>query len=154
MNSPIRIAGAALSLALICFPGLAAAQAAAPEPELRYVTTTRFEVPAGPERQKVLMWIDSVMVPQARMNPNVLEYRVIIHNWGHNSNDVLIVAEYPSWTAIEAPCPACDKWAQSQERKAGTPERAKWDELGSTFGKYFAGHVDEIYVADMSRAKR
>lgn len=152
MNSPIRTAGAVLSLALICLPASAAAQA--PEPEIRYVTTTSFGVPAGPERQKVLMWIDSMMVPQAKMNPNVLSYRVIIHNWGHNSNDVLIVAEYPNWAAIEAVCEACDKWAQSQERKAGTPERAKWDDIGSTFGKYFAGHVDEIYAADMRRSKK
>lgn len=155
MKASIRSLGAILFLVLLCYPATAAAQASpAQQPDVRYITTTRFAVPAGPERDKLLMFVDSIMVPQAKMNPNVLSYRVAIHNWGANSNDVVIMAEYPNWAAIEAPCPACDKWLEGRQPKEGTPERAKWDDIGATFGKYFAGHHDEIYATSMSRAKK
>jgi hypothetical protein len=125
-----------------------------PAPEVRYLTVTRFEAPSGPDRAAVMMWIDSVMLPQSRINPNITTFHVATHNWGANSNEVVLIFEYPTWAAIEAECAACDRWNAEHQPKEGTPERKKWDENGATFGKYYGGHADEIYAIPVNRSKR
>ena len=117
------------------------------QPELRYVTTTSFTIPLGDDFGTVMAWVDSVMVPSARMNPNVLSYRVAVHNWGNRSGDVVIITEFPSWAAITAPCEACDEWAEM------TQPAEKWPDALAAFQKYYSGHSDEIYIANMARAK-
>jgi hypothetical protein len=157
MNISYRALVPAAFLLVACFPARANAQVPAgqPQQEVRYVTVTRFELPQDTaDRRLLMMAIDSFMVPLARMNPNVLSYRVLTHNWGANSNDILIMAEYPTWAAIEADCPACDQWAEAQTPAEGTPERARWNAMGSAFQRAYAGHSDEIYAAQMRRAKQ
>jgi hypothetical protein len=134
-------------------PAAVVAQAA-PAPEVHYLTVTRFQAPQGADRDKVMMWIDTVMVPQARINPNVTSFHVANHNWGANSNEIVLISEYPSWAAIEAECAPCDKWNEENEPKAGTPEAKKWEEIGAVFGKYYGGHADEIYAIPAARSKR
>lgn len=142
-----------LALLFVIFAAPAHAQAPAQQ-ETRFLTVTRFALPQDTAQRRLLMQaIDSVMVPQARMNPNVLSYRVLTHNWGANSNDILIMAEYPSWVAIEADCAACDAWYESKVPAEGTPERAQWNAMGAAFQQSYAGHSDEIYAAQMRRAK-
>jgi hypothetical protein len=144
---------AVVALGIVMLPVAAAAQNQ-PAPEVRYLTVTRFEVPPGEDRDKVAMWLDTVMVPLARMNPNVVSFHVANHNWGANSNEFVIIAEYPNWAAIEAECAACDKWSAETEPKEGTPEFTKWDDIGDTFAKYYGGHADEIYAIPVNRSKR
>ena len=142
------------ALTLLLVPSAVLAQNPQPAPEVHYLTVTRFQAPqASEDRQKVMMWIDTVMVPLARVNPNVLSFRVATHNWGANSNEIVMISEYPSWAAIDADCEACERWNEANEPREGTDARKKWDEIGEVFGKYYGGHSDEIYVIPASRSK-
>jgi hypothetical protein len=152
-----RMSATALFVAAACAPAIGNAQtpAQASQPEVRYVTVSKFALPQDTmQRRLVMMVIDSVLVPQARMDPNVLSYRVLTHNWGADSNDMLIMAEYLTWAAIEAPCAACDAWLESKTPAAGTPERTRWDAMGAAFQRAYQGHSDEIYSTQMRRAKQ
>ena len=88
-----------------------------------------------------------------KVDPNILSYRVATHNWGANSKDIVIMAEYDEWADIEADCPACDAWFEENQPEEETPEREEWDAMAETFFKYFSGHKDEIYATNMNRAK-
>jgi len=157
MKTSLRTLAPVLFLLAAFAPGIGTAQTPAQQPqqEVRYLTVSKFAMPQDTmQRRLVMMVIDSVLVPQARMNPHVLSYRVLTHNWGANSNDILIMAEYPNWAAIEAECQACDQWLQEKTPAAGTPERARWDAMGAAYQSAYAGHSDEIYVAQMRRAKQ
>jgi hypothetical protein len=157
MTASFRTIAPVLLLLTACAPAMGSAQAPAqqPQPEARFVTVSKFAMPQDTtQRRLVFMAIDSIMVPQARMNPNVLSYRVLAHNWGANSSDVLITAEYPSWGAIEAECAACDQWVESKTPAPGTPERARWNAMVAAFQRAYEGHSDEIYSAQMRRAKQ
>jgi hypothetical protein len=127
------------------------AQAEPEEPELRYIVVTTFNVPYGETRQQVDMWIDSVMVPYQRLDPNVLSYRIGEHYFGSSGGDIVIISEYSSWDAIAAPCEPCDTWFAENEPEEGTPEAEMWDDIFATFIKYYSKHSDEIYVVQMSR---
>jgi len=155
MNYRNRSVIVAVLTLLILPAALSAQNQAQAAPEVRYLTVTRFQAPQGSEeRQQVMMWIDSVMVPQTRMNPNVLTAHVATHNWGANSNEVVLIAEYANWAAIEAECAACDRWNEEHTPKPGTPEAKKWDDIAAVFGKYYGGHADEIYAIPVNRSKR
>ncbi len=157
MNISFRTALPIFVLLSAGAPAIGTAQAAPQQAqqEVRFVTITKIQMPQDSADARALMtMIDSVFVPQARMNPNVLSYRVLQHNWGANSRDVLILAEYPSWAAIEADCQACDEWLRSKTPAEGTPERARWNAMQAGFVRAFAGHGDEIYNAQMRRAKQ
>ena len=97
--------------------------------------------------------IDEVWAPSAKMDPNVLSFRVATHNWGSNSNQAVMIYEYADFASINADCEPCDTWYDSQQPAEGTPEREEWDEREETFFKAYAGHSDEIYATNMSRAK-
>jgi hypothetical protein len=133
----------------------AAAQAAPPAaPDIRVVTISSFRVPLGEDRQKVLDYMKKWMVEPARLNPNVLSYRIIQHFYGSNSSDVAIVAEYPNWAAIGADCAPCDKWFETNMPKENTAERKAVDDALALFQKYYSSHADQIYNANMAFAKR
>jgi hypothetical protein len=149
-------------LAALLFVGLAIvvpthalhAQAEEEPEEIHYITVTTFKVPLGEASQKVSMWIDSVMVPLAHLNPNVLSYRIGRHYWGSSAGDFVIISEWASWEAIAAPCgEPCETWTAENEPVDGTPRAETWDEMFATFLKYYSGHRDEVYAVPMSRAK-
>jgi hypothetical protein len=147
----LLLAGAAV---LVISPLAAFAQEEeGPEPEIHYVTATVFNVPPGEEGQKVMAWIDEVMVPTNRINPNILHSSVLTHNWGSNSAAIVLAAEYPDWAAIEADCEPCEAWFEENQPAEDTPEREEWDEMAAAFFKAFSGHRDEIYMKNMNRAK-
>ncbi|MFQ5890558.1 MAG: hypothetical protein ACE5JR_10970 [Gemmatimonadota bacterium] len=123
------------------------------EPEFHYLTVTTFDAPSGEEGQKVGEWIERVIAPSARMNPNVLSFRAAQHNWGSNSAQVAFISEYPNWAAIEADCEACDAWFEENVPEEGTLEREEWDEMAQAFFRAFNGHHDEIYAVNMNNAK-
>jgi hypothetical protein len=131
----------------------AAAQAAPPPPEFRVLTISSFRVPLGDDRMKVLDYMRKWMLEPAKVNPNVLSYRIIQHFYGSNAQDVAIVAEYPNWAAVTAPCQPCEAWFQSNTPKEGTPERKAFDESVALFLKYYSSHADQVYNVNMSLAK-
>ena len=124
-----------------------------PEPEIHYISATVFEVPFGEEGQKVMAWIDAVWVPRDKVNPNVLHSSVLQHNWGSNSAQIVLVAEYADWASIEADCDECVAWFEENQPAEDTPEREEWDENAAAFFKAYLGHRDEIYTKNMNRAK-
>ena len=52
------------------------------EPVFHYLTVTTFDAPGGEEGQKMRDYFETVAAPLAKLNPNVLSYRVAQHNWG------------------------------------------------------------------------
>ncbi len=147
---PVLVAGACMLLAT---PVTAFPQEEEEEPEFHFLTVPTFDLPGGEEREKAFVWIDSIMVPLTQLNPNVLWSRVATHNWGSNSAQVALVAEYPDWASIEADCEPCDAWFEEMQPEEGTPEREEWDAMAQNLFKYFIGHHDEIYIMNMNRAK-
>ena len=147
------LAALLMAAALTLAPSPVLAQDDEEEPDINYITVTLIHMPATADRQKAMQWIDQVMAPGAKVDPNILWYRVATHNWGANSKDIVIMAEYDEWADIEADCPACDAWFEEHQPEEDTPEREEWDAMAETFFKYFSGHKDEIYATNMNRAK-
>ncbi len=127
----LLMAAAALTLA----PAPVLAQDDEEEPDINYITVTYIKMPATQDRQKAMQWIDQVMAPVAKLDSNVLWYRVATHNWGGNSKDVVIMAEYDEWADLEADCPACEAWFDENQPAEDTPEREEWDAMAETFFK-------------------
>ena len=152
MRLKVSLTGAALATALLVLPAAVQAQAAA-APQPHYVTVTTFSAPYDAEGQKVWWWIDSVMVPSAKMDPNVVRYYVGGHNYGSSAGDIVMIAEYANWTAINADCAACTAWFEKRQPAEGTPERTAWNEAQAAFFKHYFGHSDEIYAVQPSRSK-
>ena len=124
------------------------------EPEIHYITATVFEVPSGNEGQNVIGYIHSVIVPTNQIDPNILHSSVLTHSWGSNSAEVVLVAEYADWAAIEASCgEPCQAWFEENQPEEGTPEREEWDAMAQAFSRAYNGHRDEIYVKNMDSAK-
>ena len=147
----VLIAGAAV---LLITPLAAFAQEEEEaEPVIHYLTVTTFDAPGGDEGALVREWFETIGAPLAKLNPNVLSYRVAIHNWGANSAQVVIIAEYADWAAIEGDCAECDAYFEEMQPEEGTPEREEWDAIGSAFFKAYRGHSDEIYTVNMDLAK-
>lgn len=142
-----------LACTLTLTPASLVGQEAEMEPVTHYLAVTTFHVPYNDDQDKVSWWIDSVMVPNAKMNPNVLSFRVGNHIYGSSGGDVILLTEYADWPAINADCEPCNAWFENRQPAEGTPEREAWDEAQAMFFKYFSGHDDEIYAVNMSRAK-
>ena len=141
--------GCTLALTPASLPG----QQAETEPEIHYLAVATFHVPFNDDRAKVLWWIDSVMVPTNKMNPDVLSFRMGNHIYGSRGGDMILMTEYADWPAINADCEPCSAWFENRQPAEGTPERETWDEALAMFLKYFTGHHDEIYTINMARAK-
>ena len=153
MHLRLPLPAVALAAVLAVSPVVLHAQDAAPPPETHYVGVTTFSAPFNAEGQKVMWWIDSVMVPGAKMNPAVLSYRVGRHIYGSSAGDIVTISEYADWASINANCEPCDAWFEQRQPAEGTPEREAWDEAFQAFLKYFHGHQDEIYTSLVSRSK-
>lgn len=117
-------------------------------PPNRVVTVTKFQVPFG-DRGEFFDWMEEYIHPFAQLNPHVLNYRVLVHNWGSNGADVLLVAEYADFGDIEAECgQPCDDWDEAHQPPAeGSPERAHFDAMQDKFNEVFGTHSDEIYTS-------
>ncbi len=123
------------------------------EPVFHYLTVTTFDSPGGEEGALLLEGLETIAAPLARLNPNVLSYRVAQHNWGSNSAQVVIITEYADWAGIEADCAECDAWFEENQPEEGTPEREEWDAMNAAFFAAYLGHSDEIYGVNMDLAK-
>ena len=150
-----RIGVLIAAAALLAAPAAGLAQDADEGPPATgIVTMSKMKVPLGEERGMVMDWIETVVAPQTRNNPNVVAFYVLEHYWGHDSRDVVMVSVYNDWADIEAPCgEPCRAWAEANWPEEGTPEREEWDKLQQTFWKYNGRHSDEIYSTRLDLAK-
>lgn len=150
----IRFALAALAVIPFAIPGSAMAQDDG-EPQVRYITTSTFNVPMGPERQKVMTFIRNVMAPMAKVNPNILSFRVAVHDYGSDSRDIVLIREYANWNAIDADCgtPCDNYWEANPRPEEGSEEYQTWQEAWEAFRDHYAQHRDEIYRYRVDLAK-
>lgn len=123
-------------------------------PETVVVAMSKLHVPIGEERGKFMEFVERVVAPQARNNPNVLAFHVLSHYYGHNASDVIIVNVYPDWASVEAPCgEPCQTWADENLPDEGEEGYEELSELGDHYFKYFAKHSDEIYQSRVDLSK-
>ena len=142
------------AMALLVGPAAAVAQEMDEgPPQTGIVTMSTFKVPIGEERGKVMEWIELMVAPQARANPNIMAFYVLQHYYGSDSRDVVMVRVYKDLAAIEAPCGApCEELMAEIVPEEGTPEQEAMMELWQTFMKYNGRHSDEIYTARLDLA--
>ena len=148
------VLGITISLALGA-PAVGRAQQEEEEgPGTRVVTATIFQVPFT-ERSKVFPFMREYFLPFTQLNPKVLNFRVLVHNWGSDASQVVLLSEYASFADIEAECgqPCEDYQTAHPEPEEGTPEREEFEERQAAFSEYFGHHRDEIYLANMEVAK-
>lgn len=132
--------------------GLWTASAPAQQPEGRYVTVSTFNLPIGPGGDTVMMYIDSVMVPMSRINPNIASFRVGRHAWGTQGGHVALIYEYTSWAAINAECgQPCQQWETANRPAPGTPRADLWRAMNQAFLRQYSGHLDQIYFVPARR---
>jgi len=142
-------------LAYMLVPQAVQAQDAEDEgPENTIVTMSTFKVPMNEDRGKVLDWIDRVIAPQARNNPNILGFYVLTHYYGSDSRDMILVRVYQDLAAIEAPCgDPCREFADANFPDEGEEGYDEMMDLWETFMKYNGRHSDEIYTNHTDLAK-
>jgi len=123
-------------------------------PQTGIVTMSTMKVPMGQERAQVMEWIEKMVTPMERANPNVIAFYVLTHYYGADSNDVVLVRVYKDLAAIEAPCgEPCQVYREENPvPEEGTPEREEMMEMWQTFMKYNGNHSDEIYTARLDLA--
>ncbi len=147
----VLLAGAAV---LLISPLAAFAQDdAETAPEFHYVTVTSFDNPGGEDGGLISQYISTVLAPLAKLDSNVLSFKVARHNWGGNSADIVLIYEYADWAAIEGDCEACSAWFEANVPEDGTPERDEWRAMNQAYFRAYLGHSDEIYSVNMDLAK-
>ena len=123
-------------------------------PETVVVATATVHVPLGEARGKFMEYVERVISPQAKNNPNLLAFHVLQHFYGSNSSDVVIVRVWPNLAAIEAGCGApCREWADANLPDEGEEGREELSELRDVYFKYFAKHSDEVYTSRTDLSK-
>jgi hypothetical protein len=138
----------------VAAPSAAVAQAdeEAP-PTIHHITTSTFHVPYGGSRPAVMNWIEDVMVPLARMNDDVVSYRVAQHTYGTGGR-IVFITEYASWDAVNRPCEPCNAAFEEMTPEEGTPERETWDANLAAFLKAYSHHKDEMYAVNMDTSAK
>ncbi|MDP2471688.1 MAG: hypothetical protein Q8W46_12530 [Candidatus Palauibacterales bacterium] len=142
------------ALAFVMVPQALRAQDMDEAPETVVVTVSTTHVPIGEDRGKFMEFVERVVAPQARANPNVLAFHVLQHYYGSNSSDVQIVRVYKDLAGIEAPCgDPCRTWAEANLPQEGAEGYDELRALGDLYFKYFAQHSDEIYTSRTDLSK-
>ena len=123
-------------------------------PPTRIIASTSFQVPFGPERGDVMSFLTEYFLPAYQLNPKVKNFRLMTHNWGSNGADVIMVAEYDTFSDIEADCGApCDEYyAQHEAPEEGDAGYDVYQRKVAAFNRAYATHRDEIYTTNMNRA--
>jgi len=123
-------------------------------PETVVVTTATMHVPLGEPRAKFMQFVEQVVAPQAKNNPNLLAFHVLQHYYGSNSSDVVIVRVYENLAAIEAGCgDPCSEWADANLPDEGEEGYEELYELSETYFKYNLKHSDEVYLSRTDLSK-
>lgn len=154
---PIRTLILTLVLALLS-AGLFAAPAHAQEeeegPGQRYATVTFFQLPLQ-VRDKVVPYIQEYVEPYMRLNPHVVTFRVLAHNWGSKASEIAFYREYEAFEDINAECGSpCEEYQKNHpEPEEGDEDYEAFQEAERLYQKYYSDHRDEIYVIPMGAAK-
>lgn len=144
----------ACACALAIFLSSGYAQAQQQDSPMRYVTVTTFDVPYGPDRAKVMSFLNEYILPSTQLHPGVRNFRLLTHVWGSNGMQVIMEAEYDNWADIELDCGlTCDDYFVIHEApEEGDDGYAEYQEMSDLFSKYYSSHTDEIYLTNMNRA--
>lgn len=124
-------------------------------PGTRVMTVTTWDIPYGEDRGTFMQWFQKWFLPQAQLNPNVLNLRIAFHQWGSNGDQILMVSEYASMQTFAADCgEPCSDWDEANP----TPEEGddgyeEFQEGLRAFQKYYSHHGDEIFTSPMGMAK-
>lgn len=151
----MRFAFVFAALAFLVAPQAALAQDADDGPsETIIVAMAKMHVPLGEDRGKFMDFVERVVAPQARNNPNVLAFHVMQHFYGKNSSDVVVVNVYSDWASVEAPCgEPCQTWADANLPDEGEEGYDELIEIRDVYFKYFSQHSDEIYSVQTDLSK-
>lgn len=123
-------------------------------PGPRVVAVTSFDLPMT-DRSKVVPYMVEYFLPGVQLNPKVLNFRVLLHNWGSNAAQVHLVSEYAEFGDIESECGVpCEEYQEQHPiPEEGSTEWAEFAEARDLFNQYYAHHRDEIYTTPMMVAK-
>lgn len=123
-------------------------------PGQRYVTVTIFDMPLQ-IRDKVIPYMQKYVVPYFKLNPNIVTFRVLVHNWGSNASEMVYYSEYEEFEDINADCgqPCEDYEKEHPEPEEGDEGYEEFIEARDLYTKYFSGHHDEIYSVPMEAGK-
>lgn len=145
--------GAAVVAVLVAAPAAAQQGEQQQAPSPRVVTVTSFDVPYQ-ARAKVFPFMREYVLPATQLKPKVLNFRVMLHNWGSDAGQVVMVAEYASFADIEAECgkPCDDYYAAHPEPKKGDDGYDAYVEARDLFSRFYGHHHDEIYQSFMNGA--
>ncbi|HET6363177.1 MAG TPA: hypothetical protein VFH11_14140, partial [Gemmatimonadota bacterium] len=144
----------ACTCALAILMSFGYAQAQQQDSPMRYVTVTTFDVPYGPDRPKVMAFLNEYFLPATQLHPNVRNFRLLTHVWGSDGMQVIMQAEYDNWADIEADCgqPCDDYFDQHAAPTVGEDGYVEYQEMSDLFNKAYSSHTDEIYLTNMDRA--
>ena len=145
---------AAAAVLVVAHPGVATAQEQQEGPGTRVVTVTTFDVPIH-HRSTVLPFIVQQVAPSTQLNPHVINFRIMLHNWGGNAAQVVMVSEYADIADIEAECgqPCDDYYEANPAPEEGDEDYEDFQKAQELFQKYYSHHRDEIYSTPMGLAK-
>ena len=119
-----------------------------------WVVMTSMSVPYGPERDMVTEYIDSVLVPMSKANPNVKQAYVAFGRFGATWSDLIFVNVYETFEAITAPCGApCQERAQARQVPEGSDEWNRRIAVRDKYREYFINAQRNIYWVPASRMK-
>lgn len=124
-------------------------------PGSRIVTVTTWDVPYGEDRGVFMDWFREWFLPGAQINPNVLNLRVMFHQWGSNGDQIVMVSEYDSMETLAAGCgqPCADYNEENPAPEEGEEGYEEFQRGLELFQKYYSHHKDEIYGVPMGMAK-
>lgn len=139
----------AFALALIgVFPSTAVAQEEEEEPQARWVHITSFSLPYH-VRDKVIPYLIRSIVPANRLNPNVITFRVLVHNQGSDGSEMAFYREFAEFADIGAPCgEPCETFFEEHPApEEGDEGYEEYEEAQELWQKYYSHHKDDIYTA-------
>lgn len=137
------------------FPGDVRAQEQEEEgPGSRVTTVTTFDVPIH-QRSTVIPFIIERVAPASQLNPKVLNYRLMFHNWGGNAAEVVMMSEYADIADIEGECgqPCVDYFEEHPAPEEGDEGYEDYRKARELFQELYSKHRDEIYTSSMDAAK-
>lgn len=108
-----------------------------------YFTMTKFKIsiPEGGSQAELQEMLNEWQEKIVAGNEHIISERIMRHQSGADSRDLVILTEYKDWNSIDMAGKKQNEivdaaWATEDERK----------EFFSKFNKYFGNHADEIYV--------
>ena len=124
-------------------------------PRWRTVHVISFELPPLGSRGPFFRHLRDRIEPSAQLNPYVINSRVMIHSYGSNASQIILVREYGSHEDMHTGCgqPCADYYEANPAPEEGEDGYDDFVEGRDLWRKYFSHHRDEIYNTFMAIAK-